>query len=67
MTVDQQLMTADELLRLHCDDADALVGHIVDALKSQSANLLSVEPQEPTLEDAFIALTEEENTRAWTR
>ena len=58
---------ADELLRVHCDDADALVGHIVDALKSQSANLLSVEPQEPTLEDAFIALTEEENTRAWTR
>lgn len=48
----------EESLRVHCGDADAIVGHIVDALKGQGAKIASVEIQEPTLEDAFIALTD---------
>ena len=50
----------EDMLRVHCDDADALIGPLVDLLRSQSAEVLSVDPQEPTLEDAFMALTEEE-------
>jgi hypothetical protein len=37
-----------------------LIGPIVDVLRSQSAEVLSIEAQEPTLEDAFLALTKEE-------
>jgi ABC-2 type transport system ATP-binding protein len=51
---------AEDLLRVHCDDADALAGPVVDVLRSHDAEILSVELQEPTLEDAFMALTEEE-------
>jgi ABC-2 type transport system ATP-binding protein len=50
----------EDLLRVHCNDADALMGPIMDVLRNENAGVLSVEPQEPTLEDAFMALTEEE-------
>jgi ABC-2 type transport system ATP-binding protein len=51
---------AEDLLRVHCQDADALTGYIVDALRKQDVKIISVEPQEPTLEDVFMALTDEE-------
>ena len=48
----------EESLRVHCDDADGLAGHIVDILRNQGAAITLVETEEPTLEDAFIALTD---------
>jgi ABC-2 type transport system ATP-binding protein len=47
----------EESLRVHCEDAEAVMGPIVDLLRRQGAEVTYVEPQEPTLEDAFIALT----------
>lgn len=51
-------VAAEDLLRVHCENIDTVRGPIVDALRNQSAEIISVEPQEPTLEDAFMALTE---------
>jgi len=50
--------SVEESLRIHCEDADRIMGQVVDILKKQDAEIKSVEPQEPTLEDAFIALTD---------
>src|ERR1044071_5469457 len=48
----------EESLRVHCEDADRILGPVVDLLKQQDADITSIEPQAPTLEDAFIALTD---------
>jgi ABC-type multidrug transport system ATPase subunit len=48
----------EESLRVHCEDADAFAGRGVDLLRRHGVEITSVEVQEPTLEDAFIALTE---------
>jgi ABC-2 type transport system ATP-binding protein len=50
--------SVEESLRVHCDDVDAIAGPVIDLLKEQSAQIRTVEPQEPSLEDAFIALTD---------
>jgi ABC-2 type transport system ATP-binding protein len=48
----------EESLRVHSDDADTFAGRGVDLLRRQGVEITSVEVQEPSLEDAFIALTE---------
>jgi ABC-2 type transport system ATP-binding protein len=48
----------EESLRVHCEDIDSASGHVVDVLRRQGVEVKSVETQEPTLEDAFIALTD---------
>ena len=48
----------EESLRVHCEDAGAVLGQVVDALRQRDVDVVSVENQEPTLEDAFIALTD---------
>ncbi len=55
----------EESLRVHCDDAEigggdpiATRDRVVALLEAHGARIGGVEIQEPTLEDAFIALTE---------
>lgn len=47
----------EESLRVHCEDANAIADQIASVAKSKGAQINSVEVQKPTLEDAFIALT----------
>jgi ABC-2 type transport system ATP-binding protein len=54
--------SVEELLRVHCEDADALAGAVVDLLRRSGARVSAVEPRQPTLEDAFIALTSDNET-----
>jgi ABC-2 type transport system ATP-binding protein len=49
----------DETARVHCDRPDRVAGLVVDLLKRDGAELRAVELEDPTLEDAFIALTRE--------
>ena len=49
----------DEAARVHCDDPDRQAGPIADLLRRHGAHVRSVEREDPTLEDAFIALTSE--------
>jgi len=48
----------EDSLRVHCENADRIMGQVMDILNKQDAEIASAEPQEPTLEDAFIALTD---------
>ncbi|MGH9824653.1 MAG: DUF4162 domain-containing protein, partial [Blastocatellia bacterium] len=45
-------------LRVHCDNVDEIADVVLDALTATGANITRVERQEPSLEDAFIALTD---------
>jgi ABC-2 type transport system ATP-binding protein len=54
--------SVEESLRVHCEDADAIAGAVVDLLRRGGARVGAVEPQQPTLEDAFIALTSDSGT-----
>jgi ABC-2 type transport system ATP-binding protein len=49
----------EDVLRVHCEDAAAAGGPVVDTLRAQGIEVNGVETTEPTLEDAFIALTEQ--------
>lgn len=48
----------EESLRVHCDNVDEIADVVLDALTATGANITRVERQEPSLEDAFIALTD---------
>ena len=48
----------EESLRVHCEDADAAAGPVVDLLEAHGMKVRSMDKGEPTLEDAFIALTD---------
>jgi ABC-2 type transport system ATP-binding protein len=47
----------DEAARVHCDDPDRLAGLVAEILRRGGAEVRAVEREDPTLEDAFIALT----------
>jgi len=49
----------DEAARVHCDRPDRVAGLVVDLLRSDGAEVRALELEDPTLEDAFIALTRE--------
>ena len=48
----------EESLRVHCEDTDGLADQVINALRARGVEVTSVEAGDPTLEDAFIALTE---------
>jgi ABC-2 type transport system ATP-binding protein len=50
--------SVEESLRVHCENIDAVTDRVVDTLRSHGATVRSVEFQEPTLEDTFLALTD---------
>ena len=50
--------SVEESLRVHCASGNGLEGHVTTALESQGVRVLAVEIEEPSLEDAFIALTD---------
>lgn len=47
----------EESLRLHCQDLDGVPTRIADSLASAGIAVRSMDSEEPTLEDVFIALT----------
>ncbi|HEY3081934.1 MAG TPA: ABC transporter ATP-binding protein [Chloroflexota bacterium] len=49
----------DEAARVHCDQPERVAGLVVDLLRSDGAEVRALELEDPTLEDAFIALTRE--------
>jgi ABC-2 type transport system ATP-binding protein len=49
----------EDVLRVHCADAAAATGPVADTLRTHGIEVTSVEATEPTLEDAFIALTDQ--------
>jgi ABC-2 type transport system ATP-binding protein len=49
----------DDAARVHCLDPDRVAGLVVDLLQQDGAEVRAVELEDPTLEDAFIALTRE--------
>ncbi len=48
----------EESLRVHCEDVEAIGRRVVGMLERAGAEVRSLESQDPTLEDAFIALTD---------
>jgi len=49
----------EQAVRIHCHEgADDVVEKVLDVLRRQGGRIVAVETGEPTLEDAFIALTE---------
>jgi ABC-2 type transport system ATP-binding protein len=48
----------EESLRVHCEDTTAVLDRIMDTLRRHGVDILTVDVQNPTLEDAFIALTD---------
>jgi ABC-type multidrug transport system ATPase subunit len=49
--------TMEESLRVHCEDASSAEAAVGDALRARGVGVSTVDWQEPSLEDAFIALT----------
>ncbi len=47
----------EESLRVHCEDVDRTCESVIATLKDHGVNVLSLEQQETTLEDAFIGIT----------
>ena len=48
----------EESLRVHCEDAGAVADEVVATLRRAGVAVSAVDLEEPTLEDAFIALTD---------
>ncbi len=57
----------EESLRVHCEDADGVAGRVVGMLRSQGVEVASMATDDPSLEDAFIALTDRRLSNPWDR
>jgi hypothetical protein len=48
----------DDVLRVHCEDPTAATSRVTDTLRAHGVDVKRVEETAPTLEDAFVALTD---------
>ena len=49
----------DDVLRVHCEDPGAAASRVTDTLRDHGVDVKRVEETAPTLEDAFVALTDQ--------